>query len=139
MSAKYIKTDSWTYVNPSPSSPSTRLVYFYERYTVLKRFDPFFRSSSRILTTSKLKEGCSLFLFLSLFLRILRKLRELSHAAVPIRGTALLTLFSRINLGISRPNLFVSRANIFQRLFYESLADRDFCNRVSCTCSNRKN
>lgn len=90
MSAKYIKTDSWTYVNPSPSSPSTRLVYFYERYTVLKRFDPFFRSSSRILTTSKLKEGCSLFLFLSLFLRILRKLRELSHAAVPIRGTALL-------------------------------------------------
>lgn len=90
MSAKYIKTDSWIYVNPSPSSPSTRLVYFYERYTVLKRFDPFFRSSSRILTTSKLKEGCSLFLFLSLFLRILRKLRELSHAAVPIRGTALL-------------------------------------------------
>ena len=142
MSAKYIKTDSWTYVNPSPSLACLFLRALYTFKTIRPIFQIILPHSYNLETKGDLS------LSFSLSLSSLSSCEFFGNCAknFPTRLyryelylPSFLTLFSRINLGISRPNLFVSRANIFQRLFYESLADRNFCNRVSCSNTRGKN
>lgn len=104
---------------------------FLRALYTFKTFDPFFRSSSRILTASKVKERCPPPLSLSpceLFGNRANNFpTRVYRYPAPRCLPSFLTLFlADKSRGISRPNLFVSRANIFQRLFYESLAGGDF-------------
>lgn len=128
MSAKYIKTDSWIYVNPPPPLLSTfQLVYFYERYTLLKcstHFSDHLPAFSQPRKWSR--DAPSSLSPCELFGNRANNFPTRLYPA-PRCLPSFLTLFlADKSRGISRPNLFVSRANIFQRLFYESLAGRDF-------------